>query len=74
MTFDRIVTDPARMNGQTCLSGTRLTVRRVLELIATYPARAELKREFPELDDAGIQQALAYAAANLPDRQYSLAS
>jgi uncharacterized protein (DUF433 family) len=73
MPFDRIIVDPARMNGQPCLKGTRLTVRRMVELIALYPDRAELKREFPELDDKGIRQALAYAAANLDDRTFPLA-
>jgi uncharacterized protein (DUF433 family) len=56
------------MNGQPCLKGTRLTVRRVVELVALYPDRTELKREFPELDDEGIWQALGFAAARLDDR------
>jgi hypothetical protein len=29
----------------------RLTVRRVVEAVAFYPDRAELKREYPELED-----------------------
>ena len=41
----------------------RLTVRRVLEALAPYPDRAELKREHPELEDEDIRQALAVAAA-----------
>ncbi|MGD1101736.1 MAG: DUF433 domain-containing protein [Terriglobia bacterium] len=43
----------------------RLTVRHVLEALATYPDRAELKREYPELEDEDIRQALAFAAAPL---------
>jgi uncharacterized protein (DUF433 family) len=35
----------------------------VLEALATYPDRAELKREYPELEDEDIRQALAFAAA-----------
>jgi uncharacterized protein (DUF433 family) len=73
MTFPRIIMDPARMNGQPCLKGTRLTVRRIVELVALYPDRADLKREFPELDEEGIRQALAFAAANLDDRSFPLA-
>jgi uncharacterized protein (DUF433 family) len=46
----------------------RLTVRRVLEALATYPDRAELKREYPELEDEDIRQALAFAAAYLDDK------
>jgi len=35
----------------------------VLEALAIYPYRAELKREYPELEDEDIRQALAFAAA-----------
>ena len=47
--LDRITTDPGRMNGEPCIRNLRLTVRRVLEALAIYPDRAELKREYPEL-------------------------
>jgi len=66
--FDRITTDPARMSGEPCIRNTRLTVRRVLEAIATYPDRAELKCEYPEIEDEDIRQALAFAAAYLDDK------
>ena len=73
MTFKRITSDPQRMNGQPCIRGLRLTVRRVVEAVATYPDRAELKREYPELEEADIHEALAYAAANLDDKVIELA-
>jgi len=66
-TFDRITADPSVMNGQPCIRGMRLTVRRVLDILATYDDRAELRREYPELEDEDIRQALAFAAANLDD-------
>ena len=66
--FDRITVNPNRMNGQPCIRDLRLTVRRVLDLLALYPDRAELQREYPELQEEDIQQALAYAAASLEDR------
>jgi uncharacterized protein (DUF433 family) len=68
MTFNRITYDPAQMNGQPCIRGMRLTVRRVLEAVAMYPDRQQLRAEYPELDDEDIRQALEYAAANLDDR------
>jgi uncharacterized protein (DUF433 family) len=40
----------------------RLSVRRVLEALATYPNRDELRAEYPDLDDEDIRQALKYAA------------
>jgi uncharacterized protein (DUF433 family) len=65
--FDRIVIDPAVMNGQPCVKGTRLTVKRVLLALAQYPNREELRKDYPQIQEADIQQALAYAAANLDD-------
>jgi len=71
-TFDRITSDPAILNGQPCIRGSRLTVRRVLEALATYPDRNEFRAEYPELEDDDIRQALEYAAANLDDRVVEL--
>jgi uncharacterized protein (DUF433 family) len=70
--FDRITSDPAVLGGQPCIRGMRLSVRRVLEALATYPDREELRAEFPELEDDDIRQALEYAAANLDDRVVEL--
>lgn len=72
MAFDRITCDPRRLNGQPCIRDLRLTVRRVLEAVATYPDREELRREYPELEDENIRQALEYAAANLDDKTLPL--
>ena len=72
MTFKRITSDPQRMNGQPCIRGLRPTVRRVVEAVATYPNRADLQREYPELEEADIREALAYAAANLDDKVIDL--
>ncbi|MGE0539539.1 MAG: DUF433 domain-containing protein [Dehalococcoidia bacterium] len=67
-TLDRITVDPDRLNGQPCIRDLRLTVRRVLEALALYPVRADLFREYPELEEEDIRQALEYAAAYLDDR------
>lgn len=72
MTFDRITVDTGVMNGQPCIRGTRLTVRRVVEAVALYPDRAELRREYPELEDEDVRQALAFAAARLEERTVEL--
>lgn len=66
--LDRITVNPAIMNGQACIRGMRLTVRRVVEAAALYPDRTELKGEFPELEDEDIAQALDFAARNLDDQ------
>ena len=68
MGLDRITSHPKRMNGQPCIRNLRLTVRRVIELLATYPDRGELCQEFPELEDEDIRQALIFASSYLDDR------
>ena len=65
--FDRITIDPEQMNGQPCIRGMRITVRRVLESLALYPDRKELFAEYPELEEEDIRQALAFAAENMSD-------
>ena len=45
----------------------RITVRRVLELIATYSDRAALLREYPFLEPEDLQQTLHYAASVVND-------
>ena len=68
MDFKRITLDPQRMHGQPCIRQLRLTVRRVVEAVATYPDRGDLHREYPELEEQDIREALVYAAANLDDK------
>lgn len=36
--------------------------------MAAYPDREELRKEYPDLEDADIRQALEYAAASIEDR------
>ncbi|MEG4116303.1 DUF433 domain-containing protein [Microcoleus sp. N9_B4] len=68
MKIDRITSNPKRMNGQPCIRDLRLTVRRVIELLATYPVREELHQDFPELEDEDIRQALIFVSSYLDDR------
>ena len=65
--FDRITWDPGQMNGQPCVRGMRLTVRRVVESVSVYADPRELYRNYPELEPEDVRQALAFAAANLED-------
>lgn len=65
--FDRITIDPEQMNGQPCIRGMRLTVRRVLEALSIYPDRTELFNEYPELESEDIRQVLEYAAMTMDD-------
>ncbi len=65
MDFDHVSVDPAIVNGQPCIRGTRLTVRAWSNSWRFILDRAQLLREFPELDEGSVRQALRYAAANL---------
>jgi uncharacterized protein (DUF433 family) len=68
MTLDRITIEPGKMNGQPCIRGLRITVKRVLLALAEYPDREDFRRAYPDIDEEDIRQALAYAAANLEDQ------
>lgn len=59
--FDRITRNPEVMNGQPCISGLRITVRRVLEALSTYSDRGELLADYPSLEKEDLEQALAFA-------------
>jgi uncharacterized protein (DUF433 family) len=43
--YDRITIDPEQMNGQPCIRGIRVTVKRVLEILSLYPDRKDLFAE-----------------------------
>jgi len=66
--FDRITTNPLIMNGQPCIRGMRLTVRRVIEIISLYKSREEIFTEFPELEEEDIKQVLDYVQTLLDDK------
>ena len=63
--FERITIEPAKMGGRPCIRGMRITVRRVLEILATYPDRRDLFNDYPDLQEEDIRQALAFAAATV---------
>jgi uncharacterized protein (DUF433 family) len=63
--FDRITVEPGKCGGKLCIRGMRITVRRVLEILATYADRQEIFREYPFLEEEDLQQALRYAAASV---------
>jgi len=62
--FDRITIEAGKMDGQPCIRAMRITVRRVLEIFATYTDRSELFREHPDLQEEDLQQACAAAAVD----------
>ena len=65
--FERITVEPGKCGGKPCIRGMRITVRRVLEILATYHDRGEIIREYPFLEEEDLRQALNYAAAAVDD-------
>jgi len=66
--FDRIVSDPTILDGQPCIRGTRLTVKRVLTILSELKTTEAITEGYPQLDEESIRQAIAYAAANLDEK------
>lgn len=60
--FDRVTVEPAKCGGKPCIRALRITVRRVLELLAAHPHREDILKEYPFLEEEDLQQALHYAA------------
>lgn len=60
------------MRGKACIRGMRITVRRILEILATYRDREEIFREYPFLEEEDLQQSLRYAAASVDDEVHYL--
>jgi len=61
--YDQITSDPAILGGKPVIRGTRISVEMILEWIASGATRDEILRRHPHLSAAGVDQALAYAAA-----------
>ena len=65
--LDRITVAPGKCGGKPCIRGMRITVRRVLEILASYSDRTELFRDYPFLEEEDLKQALTYAATAVDD-------
>jgi uncharacterized protein (DUF433 family) len=72
LAFDRLTVEPGKCGGKPCIRGMRITVRRVLEILALHRDRQELFREYPFLEEEDLQQALRYAAASIDEKQIEL--
>ena len=70
--FDRITVEPGKCGGKPCVRGMRITVRRVLELLASYPDRTAVIADYPFLEPEDFNQALRYAAATVDDESLGI--
>ena len=72
MAFPRISHDPAVMGGKPCIRRLRITVGTVVGLIASGSSRARILQAYPQLEAADIDEALAYAAWRMEEREEAL--
>lgn len=61
---DRITINPNQCGGRPCIRGMRIRVSDVLDLLANGVSDEVILADFPYLEPADIQAALAYAAAS----------
>jgi uncharacterized protein (DUF433 family) len=57
-----ITIEPDKRSGQPCIRGLRITVRDVLEYLASGMSRDEILSDFPDLTDEDLLACLAFAA------------
>ena len=62
-----ITTDPRILNGKPCVTGTRLSVEFILELIASGGSIQEIAAVYPPLSEEDVAGAIRYAARHLHD-------
>ncbi|QEH31788.1 hypothetical protein OJF2_02530 [Aquisphaera giovannonii] len=72
MTFARITHDPRVMGGKPCSHGLRVTVGTVVGLLASGASRERILEAYPYLVVADLDEALAYAAWRLQEREEEL--
>jgi uncharacterized protein (DUF433 family) len=58
----RITVHPDRMHGRPCIRDLRITVSDVLGMLAAGMSREAMLRDYPYLEGADIDAALAFAA------------
>jgi uncharacterized protein (DUF433 family) len=59
----RITFNPDQCGGRPCISGMRIRVKDVLDLLAAKVSRKEILEDYPYLEEADIDACLEYAAA-----------
>ena len=58
----RITIDPNVCFGKPCISGTRIWVSLLLDLLAEGMSSDEIREEYPQLTEEDIRAAIAYGA------------
>ncbi len=65
----RITVDPHVLLGKPTIRGLRISVEQILTALAAGVSTADLLQDYPELELADIQAALAYAAERVSEER-----
>ena len=60
--FQRITINPQVLSGQACVRNLRLPVHLILDLLAAGKTNQDILKDYPYLEEADIQEAIAYAS------------
>ena len=71
-TLERITRNPLVMGGKPCIRGLRITAGTVVGMIASGNSRDRILQAYPLLEPADIDEALAYAAWRMEEREEAL--
>ncbi len=66
--FERITFDPEKCCGKPCIRGYRMPVASILGYMGGGMTIRQILKEWPELVEEDIRQALAYAALEAEER------
>lgn len=72
MRFTRITHSAAVMGGKPCIRGLRITVGTIIGLLASGETRERILAAYPVLEPTDLDEALAYAAWRLEEREEEL--
>jgi uncharacterized protein (DUF433 family) len=60
--FDRISFDPKVLGGRACIRGLRIPVSVIVSQIAHRASDEEILKDYPDLEQEDLRQAVEYAA------------
>ena len=60
--MDRIEINPKKLGGKPVIKGTRIPVYLILEMLANGMSIEEILKEYPELTEEDVREAIRYAS------------
>ena len=69
MQFSRITVEPEKMGGVPCIRGLWIPVATVVGMVASGMTAEAILAEYPDLEKEDVQEALAFAAEAVRERQ-----